>query len=314
MRSTAAVDEPRAIRAPAVAGQQESSRDQRRQTRFIQLPENAGGAGASGRAASSLASRDGPPGSQRSDDAVARIGGQGRSGGDDVAGRETEAEGAGGGRIKRQTVLLPAGEAPMIPGSAATEFGQMFSARGLLGGRAGGRGRKRKRTARPLPAKEWRRKKGGLTEEDFDSDEEWRVGSQEQGEDGSECERSSQSARGDGEGDTGRTREQRGRERKASRGVKEEPGGESEAFHGESEEGKDVAEGEEDGEENGECEDVELDGGLRVPARLYRRLFVWQQVGLKWLWELHCQQVGCGEGWGENPCTVHQMVMRGVSG
>ena len=85
--------------------------------------------------------------------------------------------------------------------------------------------------------------------------------------------------------------------------MKEEPRGESEAFHGESEEGKDVAEGEEDGEKNGECEDVELDGGLRVPARLYRRLFVWQQVGLKWLWELHCQQVGCGEGWGENPCT-----------
>ncbi|GJQ12130.1 hypothetical protein GpartN1_g3921.t1 [Galdieria partita] len=39
-------------------------------------------------------------------------------------------------------------------------------------------------------------------------------------------------------------------------------------------------------------EDVCFEGGLRLPADIYDRLFPYQQVGLRWLWELHCQGVG----------------------
>ncbi|GJD06797.1 protein chromatin remodeling 8 [Galdieria sulphuraria] len=39
-------------------------------------------------------------------------------------------------------------------------------------------------------------------------------------------------------------------------------------------------------------EDVCFDGGLRLPADIYDRLFPYQQVGVQWLWELHCQGVG----------------------
>ena len=41
-----------------------------------------------------------------------------------------------------------------------------------------------------------------------------------------------------------------------------------------------------------EEEDVLFDGGLRAPARIYDNLLDYQQTGLKWLWELHCQRVG----------------------
>ncbi|XP_059174899.1 DNA excision repair protein ERCC-6-like [Physella acuta] len=41
-----------------------------------------------------------------------------------------------------------------------------------------------------------------------------------------------------------------------------------------------------------ENDDSEFDGGLRVPPRLWSKLFKYQKTGVRWLWELHCQQVG----------------------
>lgn len=41
-----------------------------------------------------------------------------------------------------------------------------------------------------------------------------------------------------------------------------------------------------------EDEAVEIEGGLKIPGRLYDSLFPYQQTGLKWLWELHCQRIG----------------------
>jgi DNA excision repair protein ERCC-6 len=38
--------------------------------------------------------------------------------------------------------------------------------------------------------------------------------------------------------------------------------------------------------------DVILEGGLRVPGGIYDRLFAYQQTGVQWLWELHCQKAG----------------------
>eukprot|EP00667_Euglena_gracilis_P000588 EG_transcript_588 len=48
------------------------------------------------------------------------------------------------------------------------------------------------------------------------------------------------------------------------------------------------------GMDNGEAEieEVEFDGGLRLPGELFDRMFDYQQVCLKWLWELHTQKVG----------------------
>jgi hypothetical protein len=40
------------------------------------------------------------------------------------------------------------------------------------------------------------------------------------------------------------------------------------------------------------AEDVTFDGGYRVPAKLFDRLFPYQQVGVQWLWELHLQRAG----------------------
>ncbi|XP_064406502.1 DNA excision repair protein ERCC-6-like isoform X2 [Halichondria panicea] len=39
-------------------------------------------------------------------------------------------------------------------------------------------------------------------------------------------------------------------------------------------------------------EDMVFNGGLRIPAVIWRRLYRYQQTGVKWLWELHCQQAG----------------------
>lgn len=46
--------------------------------------------------------------------------------------------------------------------------------------------------------------------------------------------------------------------------------------------------------DNGEAEieEVEFDEGLRLPGELFDRMFDYQQVCLKWLWELHTQKVG----------------------
>ena len=36
----------------------------------------------------------------------------------------------------------------------------------------------------------------------------------------------------------------------------------------------------------------ELEGGLRVPAKLWQSLYQYQRVAVQWLWELHQQDVG----------------------
>ncbi|XP_027716934.1 DNA excision repair protein ERCC-6 isoform X1 [Vombatus ursinus] len=45
------------------------------------------------------------------------------------------------------------------------------------------------------------------------------------------------------------------------------------------------------GEESEES-DAEFDEGFRVPGFLFKKLFKYQQTGVRWLWELHCQQAG----------------------
>jgi SNF2 family DNA or RNA helicase len=37
---------------------------------------------------------------------------------------------------------------------------------------------------------------------------------------------------------------------------------------------------------------VRFDGGFALQASTYDRLFPYQQVGVKWLWELHVQRAG----------------------
>ncbi|KAH3744788.1 DNA repair protein rhp26 [Pelomyxa schiedti] len=38
--------------------------------------------------------------------------------------------------------------------------------------------------------------------------------------------------------------------------------------------------------------DIEFSGGLTVPGSVYKQLFDYQQVAVKWLWELYCMNVG----------------------
>jgi hypothetical protein len=45
-------------------------------------------------------------------------------------------------------------------------------------------------------------------------------------------------------------------------------------------------------EEEEEEDVVVFEGGLRIPADLYDRLFDYQKTGVKWLWELHTQRAG----------------------
>lgn len=50
---------------------------------------------------------------------------------------------------------------------------------------------------------------------------------------------------------------------------------------------------EDDEEDEAEEEmDVVLEGGLKVPGAIYDKLFNYQQTGVKWMWELHCQRAG----------------------
>ncbi|KAK1166506.1 DNA excision repair protein ERCC-6 isoform X1 [Acipenser oxyrinchus oxyrinchus] len=46
------------------------------------------------------------------------------------------------------------------------------------------------------------------------------------------------------------------------------------------------------GEEDSEDSDAEFDEGFKVPGFLWKKLFKYQQTGVRWLWELHCQQAG----------------------
>ncbi|CAG5128960.1 unnamed protein product [Candidula unifasciata] len=38
--------------------------------------------------------------------------------------------------------------------------------------------------------------------------------------------------------------------------------------------------------------EAEFDGGFQVPRKLWKKLFNYQKTGVRWLWELHCQQAG----------------------
>mmetsp|Transcript_479 Transcript_479/g.1059 ORF Transcript_479/g.1059 Transcript_479/m.1059 type:complete len:1112 (-) Transcript_479:25-3360(-) len=46
------------------------------------------------------------------------------------------------------------------------------------------------------------------------------------------------------------------------------------------------------GDWSGEQEFESFEGGYKIPTRIYSRLFGYQQTGVKWLWELHCQEAG----------------------
>ncbi|KAM4852407.1 DNA excision repair protein ERCC-6 isoform 2-T5 [Thomomys bottae] len=45
-------------------------------------------------------------------------------------------------------------------------------------------------------------------------------------------------------------------------------------------------------DEESEESDAEFDEGFKVPGFLFKKLFKYQQTGVRWLWELHCQQAG----------------------
>ncbi|XP_041518899.1 DNA excision repair protein ERCC-6 [Microtus oregoni] len=45
-------------------------------------------------------------------------------------------------------------------------------------------------------------------------------------------------------------------------------------------------------DDDSEESDAEFDEGFRVPGFLFKKLFKYQQTGVRWLWELHCQQAG----------------------
>ncbi|XP_071985400.1 DNA excision repair protein ERCC-6 isoform X2 [Engystomops pustulosus] len=44
--------------------------------------------------------------------------------------------------------------------------------------------------------------------------------------------------------------------------------------------------------EESEDSDVEFDEGFSIPGSLWKKLYKYQQTGVRWLWELHCQQAG----------------------
>ncbi|XP_070327116.1 DNA excision repair protein ERCC-6 isoform X2 [Odocoileus virginianus] len=45
-------------------------------------------------------------------------------------------------------------------------------------------------------------------------------------------------------------------------------------------------------EDDSEESDAEFDEGFKMPGFLFKKLFKYQQTGVRWLWELHCQQAG----------------------
>ncbi|XP_037322126.2 DNA excision repair protein ERCC-6 [Pungitius pungitius] len=46
------------------------------------------------------------------------------------------------------------------------------------------------------------------------------------------------------------------------------------------------------GEELSDDSDEEFDEGFKVPGFLWKKLYKYQQTGVRWMWELHCQQSG----------------------
>uniref|UniRef100_A0A6Q2Y949 DNA excision repair protein ERCC-6 n=1 Tax=Esox lucius TaxID=8010 RepID=A0A6Q2Y949_ESOLU len=55
---------------------------------------------------------------------------------------------------------------------------------------------------------------------------------------------------------------------------------------------KEKEERRENGEEESDESDAEFDEGFKVPGFLWKKLFKYQQTGVRWMWELHCQQAG----------------------
>ncbi|XP_046366645.2 DNA excision repair protein ERCC-6-like [Haliotis rufescens] len=45
-------------------------------------------------------------------------------------------------------------------------------------------------------------------------------------------------------------------------------------------------------DDNDSEEDEEFEGGLQVPGCIWKNLYQYQRVGVRWLWELHCQEAG----------------------
>ncbi|XP_041364778.1 LOW QUALITY PROTEIN: DNA excision repair protein ERCC-6-like [Gigantopelta aegis] len=48
-------------------------------------------------------------------------------------------------------------------------------------------------------------------------------------------------------------------------------------------------------EQNGfesDMEDKEFEGGLKIPGKIWSKLYNYQKTGVQWLWELHCQESG----------------------
>jgi len=45
-------------------------------------------------------------------------------------------------------------------------------------------------------------------------------------------------------------------------------------------------------EEEDDRKEVALKGGFALSVRMWRKLYKYQRTGIKWLWELHCQEVG----------------------
>lgn len=64
--------------------------------------------------------------------------------------------------------------------------------------------------------------------------------------------------------------------------------------------------------------DATFDGGLKVPGEIYSRLFEYQRIGVKWLWELHQQNaggiVGDEMGLGKTIQTIAFLVALSYSG
>ncbi|XP_022619416.1 DNA excision repair protein ERCC-6 isoform X1 [Seriola dumerili] len=46
------------------------------------------------------------------------------------------------------------------------------------------------------------------------------------------------------------------------------------------------------GEDLTDDSDAEFDEGFKVPGFLWKKLYKYQQTGVRWMWELHCQQAG----------------------
>ncbi|KAF7653492.1 hypothetical protein LDENG_00082040 [Lucifuga dentata] len=46
------------------------------------------------------------------------------------------------------------------------------------------------------------------------------------------------------------------------------------------------------GDDDTDDSDAEFDEGFRVPGFLWKKLYKYQQTGVRWMWELHCQQAG----------------------